>query len=149
MYLDELDKKLLKELQRDSRQSYKALAEKLDVSDATIHKRVKTLQDKKIIKKFTALVDPEKAGFPVSFVINMEADPNQSKKIAERLAEIDEIYEVWIVAGAYTITARARVKDLHELQKMANNVLSDMEGVRKMDISLATKIIKSETGVNL
>jgi Lrp/AsnC family transcriptional regulator for asnA, asnC and gidA len=149
MYIDEVDRKIIRELQEDSRKSFKAIAQELDISDATVHNRVKTLLNKGIIKRFTLLIDPSKVGLPVIFSINLEVEPKKIKETAEKLASVKGIYSVWVVAGTNNVSARARVEDLQKLQKMSNEVLGNLEGVRKVEIGLATQVIKEEKEVQI
>lgn len=60
--MDELDKKLLKDLSRDSRMTYAELGRKYDLSRVCIRERVNNLVEKGIIEKFTIVVNPQKMG---------------------------------------------------------------------------------------
>ena len=63
MTLDSLDKKILKNLTVDARQSARQLALKLEVSTVTILSRIKKLEKEEIILGYTATIDHEKIGY--------------------------------------------------------------------------------------
>ncbi|MCK4327433.1 MAG: Lrp/AsnC family transcriptional regulator [Candidatus Diapherotrites archaeon] len=148
-FLDETDRKIIRLLQEDSRESFKAIAKKLKMSDATIHNRVKNLLKEGIIRKFTLSLDAAKAGYPVLFSISLEVEPQKLKEAAEKLAVLDEVYSVWIATGTNNLQARARAEDLQKLQRMSNEVITSLPGVRKVEISLATGVLKDEKEVHI
>jgi len=58
--LDEMDLKILRQLQKDDRRSFTMIGEKLRASEATVRKRVQAMQKQRGIKRFMAGVDPSK-----------------------------------------------------------------------------------------
>jgi len=63
--LDEIDVKILNALQNNSEISFETLGKELGVSKSTIHYRVMNLKERGIIKKFAAILDPEKLGMGI------------------------------------------------------------------------------------
>lgn len=57
--LDELDRNILSLLSVDSRLSYREIAKKLEVSYANISSRIRRLEDEKVIRGYTGVLDPE------------------------------------------------------------------------------------------
>ena len=57
--LDEIDKKILRELQENSRLTTKELAGKVNLSTTPVYERVKRLENEGYIKKYVAVLDPE------------------------------------------------------------------------------------------
>jgi len=64
--LDDKDIKLLDELQKDGRQSYRDLSKKLKIPESTVRKRINRLEKEKVIKKYQAVLDPKKVGKTVA-----------------------------------------------------------------------------------
>jgi DNA-binding Lrp family transcriptional regulator len=60
--LDRADLEILKALQEDSRQTYTAIGKRLGIAHSTVYDRVRKMEDQKIIKSYTTLVDLECAG---------------------------------------------------------------------------------------
>lgn len=76
--LDEADQKILRELQQDARASFKTIADKAGVSEATVFVRVKKLQEKGVIKGFKAIVDPRAVGKNLTAIVLVRANPKYS-----------------------------------------------------------------------
>lgn len=84
--IDEVDKTVLNVLQDDSRTAFARIAEKLNVSEATVFTRVKKLVEKRVIKRFTALVSPDMVGKTITAFVLINADP---KKAPESTGNIE------------------------------------------------------------
>ncbi|MGY5852747.1 MAG: Lrp/AsnC family transcriptional regulator [Candidatus Thorarchaeota archaeon] len=100
--MDELDKSLIKLLQRDARMPFTQIGKELEQPDTTIHFRTRKLRENNIVTRFSALVRPEAVGFTSAAIFTIEVGghilPDISKDravtFAEELAE-DEQY-LWI-----------------------------------------------------
>ncbi len=92
--LDSVDRRILNLLQADSRLSFRAIARRMKIGDATVRERVARLQDKDIIYAFTTLVDPEKVGMEVISLIHLEVDPKAIAMIVDELKGVESIKAV-------------------------------------------------------
>ncbi|MFX1561898.1 MAG: AsnC family transcriptional regulator [Promethearchaeota archaeon] len=89
--LDAMDRRILNMLQADARQSFRTVARKLKVSDATIRDRVARLQKNEIIKAFTALVNPQRAGMELICLIQLKIAVKSQAQLLKELTNISEI----------------------------------------------------------
>ena len=87
MTLDNLDKKILKNLAADARQSARQLALKLEVSTVTILSRIKKLEKEEIILGYTATINHEKIGYSLTAVIEIMAKNDKVADIDKESAE--------------------------------------------------------------
>jgi len=100
--LDDLDRRLIRILQRDARTPFTHIGKELDQPDTTVHFRTKRLVDKDIVSRFAALVRPEALGYNAAALVRIEIGghilPDISKDrtatYAEELAEAE--HYVWI-----------------------------------------------------
>ena len=69
--MDNIDKKILIELQKAGRESASNIAEKIDVSVPTITERIRKLEESGVIVGFQAVIDSSKIGFDVSAIITI------------------------------------------------------------------------------
>jgi Lrp/AsnC family transcriptional regulator for asnA, asnC and gidA len=107
---DDVDRRILNILQRDGRLSFRNVAKRLKVSDATIRSRVSRLEQKNVIKGFTTLVDPLQAGMEAITLIQLEVDTKVLTKTVQSLQAIEEVKLVMetgerrnlILLGAFT-----------------------------------------------
>jgi DNA-binding Lrp family transcriptional regulator len=71
MQLDRSDRKILRELQRDAKQSNAALATSVGLSESACLRRVRLLEQAGVIERYTAMLNPPKVGITVGFIIRI------------------------------------------------------------------------------
>lgn len=116
--IDEIDKKILKELQENCRLTSRELSKKLNMPITTIHQRVTKLREREVIKKFSAIVDPEIAGFDSMAIVFIHSKPVKiGKKIMDntelmqRIAKLYGVMEVHMITGRYDIMIKIRASN--------------------------------------
>ena len=100
--LDEIDKKILRELQENSRLTTKELAGKVNLSTTPVYERVKRLENEGYIKKYVAVLDPEKLNLGFTVYVNVELVRQSYQGVqtfADRVKDIPEVTECYSVAG--------------------------------------------------
>lgn len=146
--IDEVDKVILDMLQDDARTSFKKIAQRLGVSEATIFVRVKKLLNGGVINRFTAIVSPERVGRGLTAFILISVDPKKLQAVFEALSEIDDIYEIYDVTGSYYAIIKIRTKDHEELKKAIDKIgLTD--GITRTETAIVLKSVKEETKIKL
>ncbi len=142
--LDMLDIGIVKELQANSRISYRQLAKKFNVSVTTVSERVGRMVGNGLIRSFTIIVDPEKSG-PVlcaAFYIKVESgiDP---KEAGRRISGIRGICYTYRTVGLYDIIAlgSSLTKDSFAAMLMA---VSSIDGIREVVPSMVLDTIKED-----
>lgn len=141
MAIDELDVKIIKELQKDASLSYSELARMLDQNESTVRKRVLTLRERGVIKKFTVIVDSVKVGYNSIAFVGFDAEPGLLLEISQRLAEFEEVRSVATSTGDHMIMAEVWAKDGKELSQVLSKIGS-IEGVRRICPSIMLEKIK-------
>src|ERR1700693_3412254 len=74
MELDRYDRAILRLLQQDARITNTALAEKVSLSESACLRRVRGLEESGLIQGYTALIDQQKAGYPVNVFVSIPLD---------------------------------------------------------------------------
>ena len=85
--IDELDIRIIKELTKDARQSYRDIAGKLDVAEGTVYNRVGKLKADDVIKGFIADVDYGKIGYDLVALIGLTVEGGKLPQVEKKLAE--------------------------------------------------------------
>ena len=80
------DRRLLAELQRDSRLTNQELADKVGMSSSATWRRVKSLEDSGVIERYTALVNPRKAGFGLASIVHVSLARHEQTHVGRSLA---------------------------------------------------------------
>ena len=146
--LDEVDKKILRELQRDARASFKAIAKDIGVSAATIFVRVKRLTRSGVLKGFRAVVEPKAVGKNLTAFILVRAQPKAYPAMLVALKRLDEICEIHDVTGQYYSILKARTSNTDELRKIIDQI-GTLEGVAGTETMIVFRTLKEEYDVRV
>lgn len=146
--LDKIDEIILNMLQEDARKSFREVAEKAGVSEATIHVRVKRLLRKGVIKGFKAIVDPKQVGKSTTAFVLIKADQRAFAKAINKIKRIESVYEVHDVTGSYYAILKVRVKDTEELASLIDKIGS-IEGVTATETAVVLRSLKEELTIKL
>ncbi len=151
MKIDDLDREIIKHLQKDARMSFRELGRKLGVPHTTIFTRAERLVKRGIIKKFSAILHPHKVGLRIGFIV-VNATPSESKDIARKIAELDEACKVFRTVDG-KIIVKAIVPDhpnyegLEEFLAKLGNYSMDVYPIHevvKFDHTISEGMLKSE-----
>ena len=130
--IDELDLKILKLLQEDGRLPFMDIAQKLKLSESTIRKRIQSLKERGVIKRFTVEIDPAKIGLNTVAIVGVDVDPPKLLEVAQKLCELKEIRCVATSTGDHMIMTEIWTKDGRELTRLISEKIGPIEGVRKI-----------------
>src|SRR6187551_485593 len=98
--MEELDRLIVTALCQDGRMSYTDLAERVGLSVSAVHQRVRRLENRKVIRGYTATVDPQALGLPLTAFISIKPiDPAAPDDAPDRLAHLTAIEACHSVAG--------------------------------------------------
>ncbi|MCD6226286.1 MAG: Lrp/AsnC family transcriptional regulator [Candidatus Aenigmarchaeota archaeon] len=138
MNLTKKDLSLLRELQKDSTQSLKKLSRKLNMAITTIYDRKKKLEKEGVIKKYKAVIDPEKVNKPiVAFIflrVRYDVENKMSvslKEIAKQLTLIPGVMEVHIITGQWDLLIKIRGKDIKEIGNILTDYIVKIKGISR------------------
>ncbi|MGB9124777.1 MAG: winged helix-turn-helix transcriptional regulator, partial [Nitrosotalea sp.] len=107
--------KIITELSRDGNASVPNLSKKLGVNTSVLYSRIKRLVKKKLIKKFTIVVDESLIGIGVRATMGINRDPKLKDQIHKALIKTPEIVAISEVTGRFDILLTLRAQNLEEL----------------------------------
>jgi len=126
--IDLFDLKILKVLNKDARKPYKAIAEELGVSDATIRNRINRMLKEGVIKQFNVLVDYHKLGRIIKAFIGLRVQPPKLKEIVEHLIKNPDVQVLYRTTGEVDLFVEVIFKDMDELNGFLESELN-LDGV--------------------
>lgn len=139
--LDELDLKILAFLQRDGRTPYTQMAKALSVSEGTIRKRVKRLEDENYIK-IIGVADPFRIGLDTMVFIWIKVERGELGDAMAKLVRLKQTRYVAYATGAFDLVAMAVVQSRQGLLRFLNEELGEISGIRETDTSVILGIRK-------
>jgi len=134
---DELDKRLILDLQNDGRATYVDIARKYGIAEGTIRKRIKRLLSDEIIK-VSAVPNVRKLGFGLISIVGFQVKMEDLRNVADNLAGNKHICYLAFVAGRYDLMAIVVTSSPEELSSFLEK-----------EISAIPSILRNETFVNL
>jgi Lrp/AsnC family leucine-responsive transcriptional regulator len=127
--VDDLDRSLLAELQRDATQTYAVLGQAVGLSAGSAHERVRKLRDQGIIRRTTVDVDPSAVGRGVAAFVLIEANAWMGDIPVRRALEaLPEIVEAHVIAGPAALLVKIRAATTEELQASLRRIYT-IDGV--------------------
>lgn len=120
--LDEIDKKLLSELQEDARTSYAELGRRVGLTTPAVIERVRKLEDAAIITGYRAEIDTSKVGLPISAFIRMSISGVDYSHIIEVAEGSSEVLECHRGTGGDSFIMKVAVASVEHLQEMIDRL---------------------------
>ncbi|MBV6758260.1 MULTISPECIES: Lrp/AsnC family transcriptional regulator [Rhodococcus] len=121
--LDDIDRVLMRELVADGRATLATLAEKAGLSISAVQSRVRRLEARKVIRGYTAKIDPDALGHGLSaFVAITPLDPSQPDDAPARLRTLPAIEACHSVAGEESYVLLVRVASPRELEHLLQEI---------------------------
>ena len=127
--LDEIDRRILRELESDGRLSGRALAERVTISRANAYARFERLVADGVITGFTARVDPLKVGLTTSAYVAMTVRQNNWRDLQAALRTIPEVRHMALVGGEFDVMLLVRAEDNNALRRVVLEQLQTIPGV--------------------
>ena len=146
--IDNLNKSILEEYQKDASITYRTLAQKIGEAPSTVFSRIKQMKDSGVIRWIIPLVSSEAVVKPTTAWIKISLDINTDCcDFADEAAKNDNVMEVHEIAGEWDILLKVKVKDnlaLHDLTKE----ISHLSGINNMESLIAFKTVKEDPRIN-
>ncbi|MHA1614855.1 MAG: Lrp/AsnC family transcriptional regulator [Candidatus Thorarchaeota archaeon] len=148
--LDELDHKILRELQRECRTSLKDIANLVGAPTSTVHYRVKRLEKNGIIEGYYAKINSEKVSLDYLTLIAITAEYGQNyyNKIGAKLAKVGGIWAVYYTLGENDFYVLTRCKNREEYMKILDEMMS-ITGLTRTKTQVIAKVIKEEPRLDI
>jgi Lrp/AsnC family transcriptional regulator, regulator for asnA, asnC and gidA len=141
--IDGIDKEILRDLMEDARKPILQIANKIGISGAAIHQRLKKLELAGVIDSSKLIVNNKVLGYTtMAFVgIYLEKAANNSDAVRE-LRKIPEVLECHYTTGNWSILIKIICKDNEHLMQILNKKIQSIEGVSRTEtfISLDQQI---------
>jgi Lrp/AsnC family transcriptional regulator for asnA, asnC and gidA len=138
--LDDVNKRIIEQLQQDGRMSYAALAKVVGLSEAAVRQRVQRMLDAGVMQ-IVAVTDPLTLGFTRQVMIGLKVEGDM-RTIAEKVAKIPEVDYVVICAGAYDLLAEMVCTDDDHLLSLLNDQIRTISGVTATETFVYLKLAK-------
>ena len=132
--LDDYDINIIKELEKDGRMAYSAIATNLKISNTMVHQRINRLLEQGIITGIKPVINEKKIGYDWGAFtgITLKKD-HDSDRVIEALKAIPEITECYYITGSFTLYIKMIAKDHEHMRKLLYEKIDTIPGISKTD----------------
>ncbi len=132
--IDEFDIKIIKELEKDGRMAYSAIATNLKISNTMVHQRINRLIEQGILTGIKPIINEKKVGYDWGAFTGITLNKDQdSGRIIEELKNIPEITECYYITGSFTLYIKIIAKDHEHMRKVLYEKIDTIPGIAKTD----------------
>ena len=121
--LDETDRKILLECMEDSRQSYREMARKIGVSPGTVVSRIRDMEEKGIIEKYSTKLNYEKLGYDLTVITEVTVSDGMIVEVGHEITKLREACAIYNVTGDADVMVLAKFRNRDELSNFTKRVL--------------------------
>jgi len=145
--LDEIDRKIIKYLQKDAKMKIKEVASKLAMTSTPIFERIKRLEKNGIIKGYSTLVDEKKLGYSLTAFCSITLEKHNKEFIEQFETEVKlltEVTECYHLAGGFDYLLKLHVKDMMQYQSFLKDRLATLANISRVESSFVMSELKNE-----
>ncbi len=150
--LDETDLQILKTLQKNAKLTTKELADALNLTPTPVFERQRRLEKKGYIKKYVAILDPEKLDRSLLVFCKVklqQINHDMADAFTRHIQRIPEVTECYNTSGAYDYLLKVRARDMKQYQEFVLTKLGDIENISAIESTFVMSEVKQIHGINL
>jgi len=143
-----LDGQLINALLNNGRESYRSLAEELDVSVTTVSNHLTDLEAAGVVEGFTPTVDYDKLGYDVTAILQLKVRGEALPTVTESLRGEKQMMSVYEVTGDYDVIAVGKFNDTDDMNDQIKAVLSNAD-INESNTSVVLNIVAENRSFEL
>lgn len=150
--LDNYDKELLRELQRNNKITAEELGMKVNLSTSAVQRRLKKLRDEKIIEADISIISPSTAGLTITCVVDVILEDGNSKALEKfkiSIRKCDEVAHCYFVTGTYDFVLIVNTRDMSHYEEFSKKYLMDNPNVKHFYTHVVMDRVKAGYGVSI
>jgi len=132
--LDETDMRILSALYADASISVPQLSKELGVNLSVTYSRIKRLQKRGIIERFTVQVNEDQLGMKARALAGLNIDPKQREAVLGEIEKVDGVRTIREVTGRFDLIVNMRGRSLDELHRTVYEVIGKIPGVMHAEL---------------
>ena len=148
--LDALDRKIIGELQINSRLSVQDLAERVGLSASPCARRIRILEEAGVITGYAAIIDQTKVGLPISVFVSIKLERQREDELdrfSQAVARWPEVVDCYLMTGQRDYLLRIVVRDLEAYERFLKDKLTRLDGVASIESSFALGQVKRSSAL--
>ena len=150
--LDDIDLQILRTLQKNAKLTTKELADAVHLTPTPVFERQKRLERKGYIRKYVAVLDPEKLnqGLLVFCKVKLKQINHEiANSFTRRIMRIPEVIECYNTSGQYDYLLKVRAADMKHYQEFVLNKLGEIESLSSLESTFVMSEVKQGFAINV
>jgi DNA-binding Lrp family transcriptional regulator len=143
MKIEELDRKILKVLNRDARMSFRRIAKELGISPTTLYNKVKKLEKSGVLKGYVPLIDKESVGYDLMAIISLRVRQEKDIEVQKVIAKFPQVGAVYEVTGEWDLILVCYFKGRDDLTNFLKKELP-LSNIERAITHLVLNVVKEE-----
>lgn len=146
--MDKKDRQIIAALQKEGRLTNQELSERVNLSPSPCLRRLRLLEEAGVIRGYTAIVDEEAYGLPVTAFVHIRLQQHSREVVAtfeDRIRTIDAILDCYVLTGEADYLLRVLVESLQDYEHFVRSQLHAIPGIAAIDTSFAYGVVKRST----
>jgi DNA-binding Lrp family transcriptional regulator len=141
--IDEIDNKIVDLLLQDARMSYSDIGIQVGLSRTAVKNRVVALENKGIINGYRAIINPQESTEMMTFIVNIETNPEHFDSAKQVLSEADEVITLIQTTGRNShLTAICVSEDVKTMRDFVNHIYRTVDGILSINAHTVLDVIK-------
>ena len=141
--LDKIDNTILNLLLNDARMSYSDIGIQVGLSRTAVKNRVVALENKGIINGYRAIINPQESTEMMTFIVNIETNPEHFDSAKQALSEADEVITLIQTTGRNShLTAICVSEDVKIMRDFVNHIYRTVDGILSINAHTVLDVIK-------
>jgi DNA-binding Lrp family transcriptional regulator len=143
--MDEKDRQIIAALQHNGRLTNQELSERVALSPSPCLRRLRLLEESGVIKGYTAVVDEQAYGLPITAFVRIRLERHSQDVVAafeRRIRSIDSILDCYVTTGGADYLLRVLIESLHDYEQFVRMKLHTIDGIGSIDTSFAYGVVK-------
>lgn len=150
--LDQVDLQILRTLQKNAKLTTKELAAAVGLTPTPVFDRLKRLERQGYIKKYVAVLDPEKLdrGLLVFCKVKLKQVNHEiADEFARRIHRVPEVTECYNISGNYDYLLKVRASGMRQYQEFVLNKLGTIENLSSLESIFVMSEVKQDYGISI
>ncbi len=145
MDLDDIDRRILRELQKDGRIQNNELAQKVGLSPSPCLRRVKLLEERGLIDRYVAVLDQAKMGLTMSMFVRvwlLAQDTETIEVFIAAMERLPEVVECYIMLGESDALLKVVCSDIEDYRRFQRANLTRKNGIQNVKTDVPSQVVK-------
>ncbi len=146
--IDDIDRRIVKALQRNGKLSMSALAERVGLSKTPVTQRLRRLEASGIIRGYSALVDHRKLGLDHIAFVQVHLSDTRSRSLSafsDKVRKIPEVEQCHMTAASFDYLLKVRTSDIGQFRQVLGETISNLPHVSSTSTYVVMETVKDPT----